>query len=166
MNISRRSALGRMAAGAAAASAAARLTERIAAAETAAGAALKGRINHSVCKWCYPKVSLEDLCAAGKEMGLQSVELLKVDDFPTLKKHGLICAMVSGVPGGITDGLNRPENQDRIVSYFEEVAPRVADAGFKNIICFSGNRKSMSDEGSLGNCATSPTLTVTLSQNH
>ncbi|HZF62923.1 MAG TPA: hydroxypyruvate isomerase, partial [Chitinophagaceae bacterium] len=23
---------------------------------------LKGRINHSVCKWCYPKISLEDLC--------------------------------------------------------------------------------------------------------
>jgi len=147
--ISRRSALGKMAAGAAAASVAASLTKRMTAAETAAGAALKGRINHSVCKWCYPKVSLEDLCTAGKEMGLQSVELLTVDDFPTLRKHGLICAMVSGVPGGITDGLNRPENQERIVSYFEEVAPRVANAGFRNIICFSGNRKGMSDEEGL-----------------
>ena len=93
-----------MAAGAAAASVAASLAKRVTAAETAAGAALKGRINHSVCKWCYPKVSLEDLCTAGKEMGLQSVELLTVDDFPTLRKHGLICAMVSGVPGGITSG--------------------------------------------------------------
>src|SRR5438105_10588112 len=118
MNISRRSALGRLAAGAAAASAAARLTERIAAAETAAGEKLKGRINHSVCKWCYPKVSLEDLCVAGKDMGLQSIELLKVEDFPTLKKHELICAMVSGVPGGISDGFNRLENHDNIVKFF------------------------------------------------
>src|SRR2546422_11754709 len=125
MKISRRSALGQVAAGAALASVAASLGERLTAADTVSS--LKGRINHSVCKWCYPKVSLEDLCTAGKEMGLQSVELLTVDDFPTLRKHGLICAMVSGVPGGITDGLNRPENQERIVSYFEEVAPRVAN---------------------------------------
>src|SRR5438477_1672132 len=153
MNISRRSALGRLAAGAAAASVAARLTERMAAAETAAGAALKGRINHSVCKWCYPKVSLEDLCAAGKEMGLQSVELLTVDDFPTLKKHELICAMVSGVPGGITDGLNRLENHDKIVAYYEETIPIVANASYPNIICFLGNRRGMDDEKGLENCA-------------
>jgi len=166
MNISRRSALGRLAAGAAAASVAARLTERIAAAETAAGAALKGRINHSVCKWCYPKVSLEDLCAAGKEMGLQSVELLTVDDFPTLKKHELICAMVSGVPGGITDGLNRLENHDKIVAYYEEVAPQVANAGFKNIICFSGNRKGMPDDQGLENCATALKRIVPICEKH
>lgn len=46
---------------------------------------MKGRINHSVCKWCYPKVELDDLCKAGKEFGLRSVELLTVEDFPTLK---------------------------------------------------------------------------------
>ena len=27
---------------------------------------LKGNINHSVCRWCYSKTKLEDLCAAGK----------------------------------------------------------------------------------------------------
>ena len=153
-SISRRSALSRVAAGAAAASVAASLSQRLTAAAAAAGTSLKGRVNHSVCKWCYPKVDLEPLCIAGKEMGLQSVELLMVNDFPTLKKHGLICAMVSGVPGGITDGLNRLENHDKIVAFYEEVAPKVANAGFKNIICFSGNRKGMSDEQGLENCAT------------
>jgi|SRR6185295_18539978 len=151
--LSRRSALTKVATGAAVASVAARLSKRLKAADSAAGAQLKGRVNHSVCKWCYPKVSLDDLCAAGKEMGLQSVELLEVKDFPTLKKHDLICAMVSGVPGGITDGLNRLENHDKIVAYYEDVAPKVANAGFKNIICFSGNRKGMSDEQGLENCA-------------
>ena len=53
-------------------------------------------------------------------MGLESVELLEVRDFPTLKKHGLVCAMVSGVPGGITNGLNRKENHDAIVKFFEK----------------------------------------------
>src|SRR5437660_7462518 len=110
IQLTRRSALAKMAGSAAAFSAAASLSQRLTAADSAAGANLKGRINHSVCKWCYPKVTLEDLCVAGKEMGLQSIELLAVADFPALKKHDLICAMVSGVPGGITDGWNRLEN--------------------------------------------------------
>ncbi len=117
------------------------------------GADLKGRINHSVCKWCYDKIPLETLCVAGKEMGLQSIELLTPDDFPTLKKHDLICAMVSGVPGGITSGFNRLEHHDKIVEYFEQTTPKVAEAGFPNIICFSGNRQGMSDEQGLENCA-------------
>src|SRR6266446_6130652 len=91
--------------GALAALSIASLRQRLEAADAAPG--LKGRIHHSVCKWCYPKVSLEDLCAAGKEMGLTSVDLIEVKDFETLRKHDLMCAMVSGVPGGITSGLNR-----------------------------------------------------------
>jgi hydroxypyruvate isomerase len=151
--LTRRSALVRMAGSAAVLSTAVSLSERLSAADAAAGGQLKGRINHSVCKWCYPKVSLEDLCQAGKEMGLSSIELLEVKDFETLKKHGLMCAMVSGVPGGINRGLNRLENHDKIVAFYEEVAPKVAAAGFKNIICFSGDRKGMSDEQGLENCA-------------
>jgi hydroxypyruvate isomerase len=152
--ITRRSALGRVAGSAALVTATgASLTQRLMAAEAAASAPLKGRINHSVCKWCYPKISLEDLCQAGKEMGLTSVELLTVDQFPTLKKHDMICAMVSGVPGGIESGLNRLENHDQILAFYEQVAPIVANAGFKNIICFSGNRRGMSDEQGLENCA-------------
>lgn len=150
--LSRRTAL-KATATSAVALASASLANRLEAAEAAAGGALKGRINHSVCKWCYGKIPLEEFCQAAKQIGLQSVELLTVDDFPTLKKHGLVCAMVSGVPGGISSGLNRVENHDRIVKFFEETAPRVAAAGFKNIICFSGNRKGMSDEEGLENCA-------------
>ncbi len=152
-SLTRRSALGRIAGSAASVAVATSLGRRLMAADAAAGASLKGRINHSVCKWCYPKVGLEDLCKAGKEMGLSSIELLEVGDFPVLKKHGLSCAMVSGVPGGITQGLNRIENHYKIVEFYESFAPKVAAAGFKNIICFSGNRKGMSDEKGLENCA-------------
>ena len=164
--ISRRSALAKIAGSTAVLSAAASLSERLTAAESSAGAALKGRINHSVCKWCYPKVSLEDLCLAGKDMGLHSVELLAVNDFPTLKKHDLICAMVSGVPGGISDGLNRVENHEKIVKYFEETIPVVANAGYPNIICFSGNRRGMDDEKGLENCALGLKRVVGLAEKH
>ncbi len=61
--------------------------------------------------------------------------------------------MVSGVPAGFTRGLNRVENHDRIVEFFERSAPIVAEHGYPNIICFSGNREGMSDEQGMENCA-------------
>ena len=149
--ISRRSALSKMSAGAAAVAAAPGLAERLTAADSAAGGALKGRINHSVCKWCYPNVELEDLCVAGKGMGLQSIELLGPEDWPTLLKHGLTCAMASGVDG-ITYGFNRLDHHDDLIKKFEVNLPKAVDAGLKNYICFSGNRGGMSDEQGLANC--------------
>lgn len=152
-SMSRRSALRKVTGGTVALAAAANLSERLQAADAAVGANLKGRINHSVCRWCYSKVALDDLCQAAKEMGLQSIDLMEQRDFETLKKYGLICAMVSGVPGGIVSGLNRVENHDKIVAFFESITPVAVDHGYPNIICFSGNRKGMSDEQGLENCA-------------
>jgi len=163
--ISRRSALSKMAAGAVAVSAAPGLAERLTAADSAAGAALKGRINHSVCKWCYPNVELEDLCVAGKAMGLQSVELLGPEDWPKLLKHGLTCAMASGVDG-ITYGFNRLDHHDDLIKKFEVNLPKAVDAGLKNYICFSGNRGSMSDEQGLENCVVGLKRLMPLAEKH
>jgi hydroxypyruvate isomerase len=151
--MSRRSAIRKVTGSTMALAAAASLSERLQAADAAVGSKLKGRINHSVCRWCYGKVSLEDLCAAAKDMGIKSIDLMEEKDFETLKRHDLVCAMVSGVPGGITSGLNRTENHDKIVEFFEHICPIAADRGYPNIICFSGNRKGMSDEQGLENCA-------------
>src|ERR1043166_1785303 len=159
--ISRRCALGKLAAGAALA----RLTERLSAADNASGAALKGRINHSVCKWCYPKVGLEDLCVAGKAMGLQSIELLGPEDWPKLLEHGLTCAMASGVDG-ITYGFNRPEHHDDLIIKFEAALPKAVNAGLKNYICFSGNRGGMSDEQGLENCVAGLKRLMPLAEKH
>jgi hydroxypyruvate isomerase len=156
--MTRRSALGKLAGSAAVVAAtAASLHHRLAAAEAAAGAALKGRVNHSVCKWCYKNVELEDLCRAGKEMGLASVELINPSDFPTLRKHGLICAMVSNPVveglGGIERAWNRVEHHDRLVGAYEQRIREVGEAGMTNLICFSGNRAGLDDEKGLENCA-------------
>jgi len=128
------------------------LPSSLTAQEGAAAIKLKGRIRQSVCRWCYGKVSLEDLCRAAKDMGLVAIDLLETSDFPTLKQYGLACGMVSGVPGGIGSGLNRLEHHDKIVEFFERTAPVVAQAGYPNIICFSGNRAGMSDAQGMENC--------------
>ncbi len=146
MKLSRRSALVSSAAASVAA-----LAHRLQAADAASGS--KGRINHSVCKWCYPRVELDALAKWGSENGLRSIELLEVQDIPTVQKHGLTCAMVSGIPGGISKGLNRIENHDAIVEWFEQAAPKTASIGCENIICFSGNRQGQADEEGIKNCA-------------
>ncbi len=144
--ITRRSAVTKMAQASLLAVTAASLAQRLGAADAAAPA-IKGRVNHSVCKWCYPKISLDDLCTAGKEFGLRSVELLNPPDFATLKKHGLTCAMVSNPTidglGGIERAWNRVEHHDKLVSAYEKRIQEVADAGYTNLICFSGNRAGL-----------------------
>src|SRR5664279_3049791 len=71
------------------------LLSKVARAEDAAPAKLKGNLNHSACRWCYSKIKLDDLCAAGKEMGLVAIDLLQPSEFETARKHDLVCSMVS-----------------------------------------------------------------------
>jgi hydroxypyruvate isomerase len=160
--LSRRSALRTLAATTLAAAATPALTVQAA----DSSSRLRCRIRHSVCKWCYGSIPLDDFCKSAKEIGLESVELLETKDFPILKNHGLMCAMVSGVPGGIGSGLNRLENHDKIVEFFEHTAPIVAEHGFPNIICFSGNRNGMSDAQGLENCALGLKRIVPIAEKH
>ena len=147
-NLSRRTAIKSIATTAAVASLSRGMTS-LEAAETP----LKGNINHSVCKWCYSSISLEDLCVAGKKIGLQSIELLGPDDWPTLKKHGLTCAMANGAELNLVDGFNDPKFHDRLFERYSAMIPKVAEAGLKNLICFSGNRRGLDDEQGIKNCA-------------
>jgi len=114
---------------------------------------LKGRISHSVCKWCYNDIPLDTLAKAAKGMGLSSIELLGPDDWPTLKKYGLTCAMAWGAEKSLTEGFNDPKYHDELVASYEAMIPKVANAGLNNLICFSGNRNGMSDEQGMENCA-------------
>ena len=106
----------------------------------------EARIRHSVSRWCFGGFSLPDLCAAVKPLGIESIELLTIDEIPVVKEHGLTCAMVSGVPGGIENGLNRLENHDAILAWFEKTAPAIAALGCENVVVFPGNRVGMDDE--------------------
>ncbi len=151
--VSRRSALGSLAGAGAAVVAGGPLARRSPAAEEPGAVKLKGRINHSVCRWCYGKISLDDLCKAAKAMGIASIDLMGPKEWPTLKKYGLTCAMASGAGMGIGRGFNRVENHDKLVEGFEALIPQAADAGLQNVICMSGNRGGLDDEQGLVNCA-------------
>ena len=112
----------------------------------------KGRIKHSVCRWCYGRILLDDLCKNAAAMGIASVEILGEEEWPTLKKYGLTCAMPTG-PGGITEGWNQPKFHDALVKKSEELLPKIAAAGFPNMIVFSGNSNGQSDADGIAQCA-------------
>lgn len=116
---------------------------------------LKGNIKHSVCKWPYNDIPLEEFCVAVKKIGLQSVELLGPEEWPTLKKHGLTCAMGAYWENGfgISKCWNRKEHHDQLVALYEKSIPMTAKAGLKQIITFSGDREGMDDETGMKNCA-------------
>ena len=159
-SISRRTALKSLAGVAAVASL--QRTQAADKAKKAAAPAADGVIRQSVCKWCFKDIPLEQFAPAAKAMGLESVELLNPEDFPLLQKNGLTCAMVNfptgktpqGVTvGGIPKAWNRLEHHDTLVEIYGKRIAEAADAGYQNVICFSGNRDGLADEKGLENCA-------------
>lgn len=108
---------------------------------------------HSVCRWPYGSKSLDEICEAAVDIGIQSIELLNPEDFDTIKRYGLTCAMANSVPFSLTEGFNDPSLHAQLQKDYETLIPVVAEAGFKNIICFSGNRNGLDDEAGLENCA-------------
>ena len=128
---------------AAIAAAATPLLPKAASVDTTLPAKLKGNINHSVCRWCYDKIKLDDLCAAGKQMGLVAIDLLNPPEFETARKYGL---------GGITKAWNRVEHHDKLVQAYTQRLKETADASYERLICFSGNRAGLDDAQGLDNC--------------
>jgi len=148
-SITRRSfGLGAVATGAAMTAAALPNTPSLQAAEAVDGK--KGKLNQSVCKWCYSKLSLEEMCKEAVKLGLVGVDLLKPEDFPTLKKHGLICTMVSSHP--LTNGLCDEKYHEASLTTLNDVIEATSAAGYRNVICFSGNARGIDRKTGLKNC--------------
>ncbi len=110
-------------------------------------------LKQSVSRWCYGGLTLDQLCAAAKEMGLAAIDLLDQPEWEVPKKYGLACAMANGF-GTIPRGFNRPDQHDKLVADAGQMIPAAAAAGVPNIVCFSGNRAGMSDGEGLANCIT------------
>ncbi len=114
---------------------------------------LKNNINHSVCQWCYSSIPLDDLAKAAKEIGLKSIDLLKPDEWAVAQKHGLTCAMAYANDLGLAKGFNDVSLHAQLLKDYATNIPKAADAGLKNVICFSGNANGLTYAQGLENCA-------------
>jgi hydroxypyruvate isomerase len=113
---------------------------------------LKGNIHHSVCRWCYGDIPLEDFCVAVQKIGIPAIDLVGPADWPVLKRHGIYSSMCNGAEISLTKGWNHTEYHATLIRNYTEHIGLVAKAGYKNLICFSGNREGMDDETGWKNC--------------
>ncbi len=96
------------------------------------------------------RLRVDPFAAYCKQIGLKGIDLLGPGDFATVKKYGLVCSMVSC--NGIGKGFNRTENHDELIANLKKAIDATSEAGFPNIIAFSGNRAGMDDDTGANNC--------------
>ena len=112
---------------------------------------LKGNINHSVCRWTFNHLNLDELCVLGKSIGLKAIDLVGPKEWSVLKKHGLDSSMCNGAELNIVDGWIDPKFHQSLIERYTEHINLVADAGYKNLILFAGNRRGMDEETGMKN---------------
>jgi hydroxypyruvate isomerase len=114
-------------------------------------AAHKGRLKQGVARWCFPMWTLDELAERATKLGIQGIDLVGPEDWPTVKKHGLVPSMLLPGGGTIPDGLNRKENHEAIERQLREGIAKAAAVGVPNIITFSGSRRGLSDQEGIDN---------------
>lgn len=102
---------------------------------------INGRIRQSVVAWCFQNHwDLDTTCRITAQLGGQSVEVVPPEDWGTLKKHNLVCALApNGMPGWpFMKGLNNPVYQEEVLTRLRQMIEACSDAGVPSVISFTG----------------------------
>ena len=117
---------------------------------------MKGRIKQSLVYWCFNMTGdqwdLEKTCRVATDLGCPSIELCGPEAWPTLEKHGLVCALApNGMPGApFMRGLNNPAYQPEVIARTTEMIDACAAAGFPSVIAFTGYKWRDADDPKSG----------------
>ena len=109
--------------------------------------ARKGRIKQGAMRVNFdPKLSFDQMCKIAADAGIHGFDNIAKEEWPILKKYGLIPTM--SPTGGVTfeDGLIRPATHDALVKSMSEQIAANAAAGCPGIITIGGQRRGMSNE--------------------
>jgi hydroxypyruvate isomerase len=117
---------------------------------------LKGRVKQSVVFWCFnargEKWDAEKTCAVAKDLGCASVEIIEPQHWPTLKKHGLTCAIApNGMPGApFMRGFNNAAFHPELLERTSKTIDACADAKVPSVISFFGYKWRNPDDPKSG----------------
>jgi hydroxypyruvate isomerase len=124
--------------------------------QTMAGGVKHGRIRQSLAYWCLNAPpwlwDIEQICATAVGLGCQSVELVPPELWPTLRKHGLSCALAhNGMPDPVfRKGLNNPRYHDEVIARTKSAIDQAADFGIPNVIAFTGYKWRNAEDSTSG----------------
>lgn len=110
----------------------------------------KGRLKQAVCGGVFSgaKLDLEGMCREAAKLGVQGIDLVGPNAFPTLKKYGLVPTMVPG-GSGIKKGINDKNNHPEIEPKLREAIKAAVEAGAPNVIVMAGDRAGLNDDEGL-----------------
>src|SRR6478752_524754 len=97
--------------------------------------------------------SFDDMCREAARLGAHGFDLVGPQDWPTLKKHGLVCTMAPAMGVTIRDGLIRPALHDAIEKSLHDEIDLCAANGWPNIITVGGERRGIGYEEGQEQCA-------------
>ena len=108
----------------------------------------------------------EELCPWLADQGIEAVDLVGPENWHHLKKHGLDSSMCNGAELNLVDGFIHEEFEGVLHERYSAMIPRVAKAGYENLICFSGNRRGLSEEEGLAQAVKALLPMVKLAEAH
>ena len=120
----------------------------------------------SVSHWTVTDLDWEELCGWLAAERIEAVDLVGPENWHHLKKHGLDSSMCNGAELNLVDGFIHAEFEGVLHERYREMIPRVAKAGYTNLICFSGNRRGLSEEAGMEQAVQSLTPMVKLAEEH
>ncbi len=118
--------------------------------------ALKGNINHSVVFWCFNIAgelwSIEKMCTVATGLGCKSVEITGPEEWATMKKHGLTCALAAnGMPGApFMKGLNNLAYHPEVIATTMKRIEECAAFGAPSVIAFTGYKWKNAEDPTSG----------------
>jgi len=113
----------------------------------------KGRIKQSVMRTNFdPKMPFEDMCREAAKRGVVGMDLIGPQDWPILRKYGLMPTMAGAGGVGFPDGLIHKELHDKLEQSVRASLDECAAGGCPNMITVGGQRKGMSYEQGADAC--------------
>lgn len=114
------------------------------------------KLRQSLAYWCLAsgewKWDLERICRTAKELGCASVELTGAEQWPTIKKHGLTCAITgNGMPApAFAKGVNNTRYHEEVIARTKHSIDLAADNAVPNVIAFTGYKWANADDPKSG----------------
>lgn len=115
----------------------------------------KGRIKQALMRVNFgagSTLTFDDMCREAARLGYHGFDLISPQDWPTLKKYGLICTMAPAQGVTIRDGLIRPDLHDAIEKSMRSEIDLCAASGCPNIITVGGERRGIAYDAGKDAC--------------
>jgi len=104
----------------------------------------KGRLKQGVTGGVFARagLSFEDQCREATKLGIEGFDLRGPNDWPTLKKYGLVPSMYPGGPGGtIPIGPSHKDTHAELIPKMHAAIDEAAANGVPNIIVLGGEKR-------------------------